>query len=392
MNGSYFVFPFRKEIIPMRKFLAILLTVCTLLPLAACGRKAEETVPGTTAAPTATKAGTKAPTEAATKPSTTPSTQPAKAAFTDPLTGEPTAEDLSQQRPYAVVINNIDVAQPQCGVSKAAMIYELPVEGYITRMLALYSDISDAGKLGSIRSARPCNVSICRAYDGIFVHAGGSHIAYNDLRDNNVDDMDGVMGGSDASYFYRDPNRQAYGIEHSMFIDSEDVLKTTELMGYRTTLSKDYAGFGLHFAENATPAGGSDASYIDINFRGGKHSKLTLEKSGLYSMDQYGDDYIDDNTGEEVLFKNVLILRAEMWDGYDTPEDSTPRVYMTLTGEGTGYFACGGKMVDIYWTRENEDSPFRYFTDRDHTKPLTLGVGTSYIAFISEGGDAPECK
>ena len=375
----------------MRKFLAILLAVCTLLTLTACGKKAEETTPST-AAPT---------TKATTAPTTVPTTKAAEAtedtkavvtSFTDPLTGETTSTDLSRQRPYAVVINNIDVAQPQCGVSKASIIFEVPVEGYITRMLALYTDISDAGKLGSIRSARPCYVSICRAFDGIFVHAGGSTKAYNDLRNNNVDDMDGVLGGADAAAFYRDPNRQAYGIEHSMFINAEDVLKTTELMGYRTTLSQDYPGFGLHFTDNATPAGGSDASYIDINFRGGKHSKLTLEKSGLYSMDQYGDDYIDDNTGEEVLFRNVLILRAEMQDGYDASNESTPRVYMALTGEGTGYFACGGKMEDIYWTRKNEDSPFQFFTDKDHTAPLNLGVGTSYVAFISEGGDAPECK
>ena len=370
----------------MKRFLAILLAVCALLTLTACGKKAEETTPSTAAS---TAPSTKA-TEVTTVPATEATTAPTEPGLTDPLTGETVQEDLSQVRPYVVVINNIDVAQPQCGVIKASMIFEVPVEGYITRMVALYSDISDAGKLGSMRSARPGFVSICRAYDGIFVHAGGSNKAYHDLWDNDIDRMDGVMGGSDAAYFYRDPNRQAYGIEHSMFIDSEDVLKVTDLMGYRTTLAKDYPGFGLQFTENAVPAGGEDASYININFRGGKHSKLTLEASGLYSMDQYGDDYIDDNTGEDVLFKNVLILRAEMWDGYDAANDSTPRVYMTLTGEGTGYFACGGKLVDIYWTRENEDSPFRYFLDSAHKEPLSLGIGTSYVALISTDTSTPD--
>ena len=389
MDGPIFVYPSRKEIIPMRKILAILLAVCTLLALTACGKKAEETVPTTVPTTAPTTKPTTAPT---TKPTEAPTTAPTEPGPTDPLTGETVKEDLSQVRPYAVMINNIDVAQPQCGISKASMIFEVPVEGYITRMLALYTDISDAGKLGSMRSARPCFVSICRAYDSIFVHAGGSNKAYYDLWNNDIDRMDGVMGGSDAAYFYRDPSRQAYGIEHSMFIDSEDVLKVTDLMGYRTTLSKDYPGFGLRFTEDPVPKSGTAASYIDIDFRGGKHSKLTLEKNGLYSMDQYGDDYIDGNTDEEVLFKNVLILRAEMWDGYDAPDESTPRVYMTLTGEGTGYFACGGKMENIYWTRADEDSPFQYFLDEGHTKPLSLGVGTSYVAFISEYGDAPYCE
>lgn len=370
----------------MRKFLAILLAVCTLLALTACGKKAEETTPSTaaTTAPT-----TEPTTEPTTVPTTEPTTAPTEPGPTDPFTGETVKEDISNRRPYAVMINNIDVAQPQCGVSKASVIFEVPVEGYITRMMALFSDISDAGKIGSIRSARPCYVSLCRAYDCIFVHAGGSNKAYNDLWNNDIDRMDGVRGGSDAAYFYRDPNRMAYGIEHSMFIDAEDVQKVTDMMDYRTTLAEDYPGVNQQFSEDAVPKQGSSAKYIDIDFRGGKHSKLTLENSGLYSMDQYGDDYIDDNTGEEVLFKNVLILRAEMWDGYDSPEATTPRVYMTLTGEGMGYFACGGKVENIYWTRENEDSPFRYFLDEAHTKPLSLGVGTSYVAFISQGGDAP---
>ena len=372
----------------MKRFLSILLVVCTLLTLAACGKKAEETTP------TATKAPTTAPTTATTATTapteTTKATEPAKTVLTDPLTGETVKEDISQRRPYAVMINNIDVAQPQCGISKAAMIFEVPVEGYITRMLALYSDISDAGKLGSIRSARPGFVSLCRAYDGIFVHAGGSNKSYSDLWNNNIDRMDGVLGGEDAAYFYRDPSRQTYGIEHSMFIDSQDVLKFTEDMGYRTTLRSGYPGFGLSFTEDAVPKDGKAASKIDISFRGGKHSKLTLEESGLYSMDQYGDDYIDDNTGEEVLFKNVLILRAEMQDGYDAPGETTPRVYMTLTGEGTGYFACGGKVVDIYWTRDSEDSPFHYFLDEAHKEPLSLGIGTSYVALISEDTSGPD--
>ena len=36
--------------------------------------------------------------------------------FVNPLTGEETAEDVSMNRPYAVMVNNIEYAQPQHGV------------------------------------------------------------------------------------------------------------------------------------------------------------------------------------------------------------------------------------------------------------------------------------
>lgn len=371
-----------------RRLIALLLCVCMLSVLfAGCGKEAEETVPSTAPTEAPTEPPTEPATEAPTEPPTEPATEPA-ASLTDPLTGEAVDVDMSNWRPYTVIINNISVAQPQCGVGEASIIYELLVEGSITRMLAVYSDISQAGKLGSIRSLRPYSLSVTRAYDALLVHAGGSTVAYNDVAASGIDRLDGVNGGQTANYFYRDPARQAYGIEHSMFIDAEDVLDCVETVGYRTTLREDYAGFGLQFAEDGTPEGGKDASYIDINFRDGKHSKLTLEDSGLYTMDQYGDDYIDGNTGEEVTFRNVLILYAETWNGAD-PGESYGRVYMTLTGEGTGHFACGGKVIDIFWTRDGEDEPFRYYLDEAHTQPLTLGVGTTYVAIVPSDSTAP---
>lgn len=370
-----------------RRLIALLLCVCmSAVLLAGCGKEAEETEPSTVP----TEAPTVPTTEPVTEPVTEPPTEPTEpvVVLTDPLTGEAVDEDMSNWRPYAVVINNISVAQPQCGVGEASIIYELLVEGGITRMLAVYSDISQAGSLGSIRSLRPCSLSVTRAYDALLVHAGGSTMAYNDVQSSGIERLDGVNGGQTANYFYRDPSRQTYGIEHSMFIKAEDVLECVEEMDYRTTLREDYAGFGLQFAEDGTPEGGADASFIDINFRDGKHTKLTLEDSGLYTMDQYGDDYIDGNTGEEVAFRNVLILYAETWNGVD-PGESYGRVYMTLTGEGTGHFACGGQVIDIYWTRDGEDEPFRYYLDETHTQPLTLGVGATYVAVVPTSSDAP---
>lgn len=330
-------------------------------------------------------------TEPATEPTTEPTeptTEPTEPPLTDPLTGETVQEDMSDWRPYTVMINNIYLAQPQCGISEASMVYEVLVEGSITRMMAVFSDISKAGNLGSIRSLRPCFVSICRSYDSILVHAGGSTMAYNDVRNAGVERMDGVQGGTDATYFYRDPNRMAHGTEHSMFIYAEDVLECVKKLEYRTTLREDYPGFGLQFTEDATPEDGKDAASIDINFRDGKHSILTLDDGGWYTMDQYGNDYIDGNTGDQVAFRNILILYAKTWNGADY-DQTYPRVYMELTGEGTGNYACGGKYIDIYWTRAGEDQPFCYFLDEAHTQPLTLSVGTSYVAIVPTSSSMP---
>ena len=60
----------------------------------------------------------------------------------------------SKSRPYAIMINNVEGARKlQSGLQDAYMVYELMVEGGITRYLALFLD-QTTERIGSIRSAR----------------------------------------------------------------------------------------------------------------------------------------------------------------------------------------------------------------------------------------------
>ena len=98
----------------MKRMIAVLLALVMLAALlSACGKA--ETPAAETAEPIA---------------SPTPTPTP----IVNPLTGETVSEDISAVRPYAIMINNISVAQPQVGVSNADIIYEVLAEGGITRM------------------------------------------------------------------------------------------------------------------------------------------------------------------------------------------------------------------------------------------------------------------
>lgn len=63
----------------------------------------------------------------------------------NPLTGEETEKDISGNCPVAVMLNNIKQALPQSGNSKADFFFEIPEEGGITRIMALYQDIIGRG-------------------------------------------------------------------------------------------------------------------------------------------------------------------------------------------------------------------------------------------------------
>lgn len=70
------------------------------------------------------------------------------------LTGQWTDETIATRRPIAVMIPNNKPAMPQYGLSKAAIIYEAPVEGRITRLMAVFEDFDDLDRIGPVRSSR----------------------------------------------------------------------------------------------------------------------------------------------------------------------------------------------------------------------------------------------
>ena len=63
------------------------------------------------------------------------------------LTGEWKDEAVANRRPIAVMIPNNSPAMPQYGISKASIIYEAPVEGRITRLMAVFEDFDELDRI-----------------------------------------------------------------------------------------------------------------------------------------------------------------------------------------------------------------------------------------------------
>ena len=345
----------------------IVLTGCTKSPAPAPSET--ETVPVTTEAPT------EPPTETtATEPVETqaPVTGPV-----NPLTGLPGDASLAESRPYAVMINNIRVAQPQCGTTKADVIYEVLAEGGITRMMAIFSSLEGETPIGSIRSLRPYYLSIARAYDAVVIHAGGSPQAYADLESSGWDHIDGVNGPNSGSYYYRVQSRiDTAGYEHSLFIDADDALAYIRERDCRT--QRQSQASPIVFSQDALTQG-DDAQSVTVHFRTSKETSFTYDPdTGLYSGFQYGEDWADGNDGTVQTFRNILVLYAET-----QTIDDTGRLAIDLVGEGEGYLIRDGKCVAITWSREEEDAPFIYHLP-DGTE-AALGTGRTYVAVTPTG-------
>ena len=355
----------------MKRIFALILAVSLLL--CACGSKPAKTsvpttVPGTTAAPETT-----APAETTVPPTTAP-TEPAPADI-NPLTGEALPEETSL-RPYAIMINNLSKAVPQCGISKADMIYEIIAEGSVTRLMAIFHDLSDVDVIGPVRSVRPYFYRVAQHYGAILSSAGGSDEAIATIKKEGYNYLNGIAGASSA--FYRDAwRRENRGYEHSLMTTGEKLMKAAEKHGYATTT--DSANYGLTFTAEPMTAG-TDAAELTIWFyENGKKTVMTYDAdTGLYSMYQHGADSVDGNDDTPVCFRNILVLEADT-----RVKDKKGHLEVQMTGTGKGYYARDGKLIPITWSRESNSAPYVYTDEAGN--PISFGIGKSYVAIVPDG-------
>ncbi len=357
-----------KKCIALLLVLSLGLTGCALVP-------ARTTMP--TEAPT-TEATTAPTTE---EPTTEPTTEPAPV-YTNPLNGQ-TLDAPYTGRVVAVTISNIHDALPHYGTMGADILMEMWVNGSIIRDLALFSDITKAQEVGSVRSIRPMFSQIVKHYDAVLLDASGSdqalaHASSLGIQHINVDTYDGT------AYSYRNMDRDftfkpASKLEHCLFVKPEGVEALLADRGYATTQPED-KDYGMTFAENGTPEGGETANTVTValTYRNNiKNTSMVYDESlGKYVYNQYDTAMVDGSTGEPECFTNVIVMLADI---------SMDGIYYTanFTAGGTGYYANGGKIVPITWTTDADDAPFRFFTADG--QPLSLGVGNTYIAVAPEG-------
>jgi len=362
-----------KRVLTMKKFIALLLALTLVLTITACTKK-EELEEDETDNPSDVIDTSEVPS------SPSPSPEVSEVLYRNQFNGEP-LDEPSNIRPFAVMINNHLNAQPQCGTSDADIIFEILAEGGITRMMAIFSDISSADIIGPIRSIRPYYISIGISYDAVVVHAGGSvPDAYDMLRLKGVNNLDGVNGYYTVSIFYRDQSRMYLGTEHTLFSTGEKLIAGAESKEYELEVGDDYSS-GLVFSDDVE-LDGDDAAKMKFVFNSGKSTSFTYhEDEGYYTAFQHGSDYYDGNTGENVEFSNVIAITA-----VTRVIDNYARLEVELIGEGEGYFFNGGKVCEIIWSRESDEDPIVY-TYTDGT-PVELSPGKTYVAILpTDTGD-----
>lgn len=269
------------------------------------------------------------------------------------LSGQWIDENQAKKRPLAIMIGNTSDALPQYGISSADIIYEVPVEGAYTRLMAIFQDYSALDKIGSVRSCRHYFLYFAKEFDAIYAHYGQSIYAEPLLAQEDVNNLSGLDGSVGSIVFYRDANRKA---PHNAFASAEGINAGIEKKGYRTELSEDYKGH-YQFAEDdqeVTLANGEEAQVVSPGYVVNKPWFVYNANDGLYYRYEFKDKQIDGANEQQLAVKNILIQYCS-WSN----KDENGYLDINTTSGGEGAYITNGKMEKVTWTKANENSPAR---------------------------------
>lgn len=294
--------------------------------------------------------------------------------YQNPLTGEHTTDSsILNKRPIAFMVNNIKQSLPQRGISNADIIYELPVEGAITRMMAVYSDIDNIPEIGSIRSARHDFVELALPIDAIYMHFGGSQAGKDFIAKNKVDSIDGLVLANTA--FYKDAKRASKnGSEHSYFTNSELVKAGIEKKDISTTTDKKRENIFNFSKEEFLIDSPNKVPAINVvaPLSNGCTATFTYdENTKMYSKGQYGEPHLDENINKAVSSTNVFLLYT------DVTYLSNNVNKEVMLERGTGYYLTMGEAVPVTFEKKDKDSMLRIFDENG--KEVSVNTGKTYV-------------
>ena len=282
-------------------------------------------------------------------------------------------DEDSKSRPYAVMINNHHDAWPQCGIQDAYLVYEIVAEGGITRMFALYKD-ADTEKIGSIRSARHYFIDYAEENDAIFVHWGGSPQAYTRIKEDSIDEMDGMA--LEGSVFFRDRTLKR-NYEHTGFTSMEKLKEYAESKDFTRDTEKDLLlnysvdEINLNKMPEAQSAYGVEIVYSNYHTTSYEYD----ETNKVYLRSMSGEPNVDLETGEQYTVKNIIVYDLSNYTINDG--SGKGRQELNNIGTGEGFYITNGYAVPITWekTAHDEQTVYRY----TNGKEIDVNDGNTFI-------------
>ncbi len=294
------------------------------------------------------------------------------------LTGMWVDKELAKKRPVAVMLGNTPAALPQYGISEADVIIEAPVEGGLTRLMAIFQDYEALERVQSVRSCRHYYVDWMLEFDAIYAHYGQSKYAKAVLSQDHVDNLNGMEAKMSRDLYLRDSSRKA---PHNSYTDGVHLRDAIAYKEYETEHSADYQGH-YRFTEDDEKqiqlSEGQEAGVVRPGYRQSDPKFVYNEATGLYDRYEYGAKQVDAIDNSQLSCKNIILQICD-WKVID---DQYGYLDVDTMDGQKGYYITNGKAMPITWSKESQTAPTRYFYE-DGTE-ITLNQGKTWVSVIQD--------
>ena len=255
-------------------------------------------------------------------------------------------------RPIAVMIDNVEGARPQSGLNDAYIVYEIIVEGGLTRLMAVFKD-ADLDKIGPVRSSRHYFLDYAMENDAIYVHYGWSPQAQSDISKFKINNINGITAPSTTFWRVKDKFSP-----HNAVTSTEKILNQAEKFGYRlTSASKSVLNYVTEEV-NLETEDAIVATDVVIKYPSATARFKYNEETMRYERYTNGKLQKDWSTSEVVTTKNIIITFANN----TTINDGENKGRQDLKNIGVlkGYYITNGKAMEIICSKTSRNTKTIY--------------------------------
>ena len=284
----------------------------------------------------------------------------AHAGLTSPFTGEP-VKTLGPV--LAVKIDNIEQARPQTGLTDADIVYVLPVEGGLSRFLAVYSSHLPP-VVGPVRSAREDDLELLGQFGRpAFAYSGAApHLLPFVHRARIVDLYAGQVGG-----YYRSASRAA---PHNLYAHPAQLL--AEAHGASTA-------HDIGFRFGPAPAGGTPATSRSVAYPAASFTFTWSAAASRWLVRMDGSAARSTEDGQlgaaTVVIQYTTVRTSRFLEYGQRPP------YAVSTGSGTGIVLRDGRAYAIHWSRPAAGGGTTFTTAQG--QPMTFARGPVWVVLAA---------
>lgn len=291
------------------------------------------------------------------------------------------------ERPIAVALENSTGNDwPHPGLEDAYLVYEVVVEGGLTKLIAIYKG-KDVEEIGYVRSARPYFIDYALENDAVLVHYGHTIMTADDEGKLDIDYIDGiVLSGSDKTFTVI-PGYTT-GNAKKIIVSIESIKAKMEEKKIRTTSTDkglNYVAEDYDLEDVADETGNiiNNLNSVKINYPSHSVSYTYDKETKVYKRFQRGVPHVTTND-TQLTTKNIIVQFVEdtaLGDTREVPDKGYRKLHNI--GEGEGYFITNGKYIEITWSKASRSAKTKYM-DKEGNE-IKINDGNTYIQICPKG-------